>query len=232
MDKRHERRAGFYWVDDKPYITVTNVLKIIDKPALRYWYGKEVYRAVTLNPGIGEREALSEPYKSSGKAKDRGTAVHDIVEAWKNIGEVAGKKGPFQGYAKAFESWLGDNRVKVEENERTVVSHKHRYAGTLDMLARINGDNLLTVIDVKTGKDLYPEVHLQLSAYRHALEEQGVEVKGTAAVLLREDGTYKYETGQDRLKGFLAAKALTEELDKERLIKFGYLDDCQKGLFE
>jgi hypothetical protein len=57
--RESSRRGGFYWhTDGRPYISVTTVLSVIDKPALRYWFGKEVYRAMVVNPTLGEKEAL------------------------------------------------------------------------------------------------------------------------------------------------------------------------------
>ncbi len=221
-DKRQTRRGGFYWIEGRPYVTVTTILKVIAKPALRWWYGKEVYLAMVADPTLSQKEALAAPYQTSKTAMGRGTAVHDIVEAWKNIDKVVGQEGAYQGYAKAFQKWLGDNRVEIVENERTVISEKHKYAGTLDILAKINSDELPTIVDVKTGKDLYPEVHLQLSAYREALKEQGIETEGTAALLLKEDGTYKYETGSNKFEAFLAAKTLYEGLNAEKLEKMEY----------
>jgi len=53
--------------------------------------------------------------------------------------------------------------------EQVVYSEKHRYAGTLDLLAEVNG--VLTVVDWKTGKAVYSEAHLQNAAYRQAVRE-------------------------------------------------------------
>ena len=54
---------------------------------------------------------------------------------------------------------------------------KHGYAGTADFVAKING--VVVLGDVKTGRALYPEVGLQLSALAHAdfiIREDGTEV--------------------------------------------------------
>jgi hypothetical protein len=40
------------------------------------------------------------------------------------------------------------------------------YAGTMDMLAEINGE--MSIIDIKTGKSVWPEACLQINAYAHA----------------------------------------------------------------
>jgi hypothetical protein len=217
MNDKSTKRAGMYLINNKYYPSVTQILSVIDKPALRIWFGKQVYMATSLNPAISEQEALAEPTKQSTSAKGRGTAVHDIVEAYENTGKVAGLEGPFQGYARAFESWINSNDIKVIGHEQTVKSEKYHYAGTLDLLVEVNGN--LTLIDVKTGKDIYPEAHLQVSAYKQALSEDGTELQGAGILLLQEDGTYKYEQAKDKLKTFLACKVLWEGLNEELIAK-------------
>lgn len=219
-----------YWIADKAYPSVTQIIGILDKPALRYWFGKEVYRAMAIDPTLGEQEALAAPYKVSDTAKGRGNAVHDIVEAWEGTGRVVGQEGPFKGYAQAFQSWVDLHQVSLVEHERTVFSDIHRYAGTLDLLVRFNDAEKPTIIDIKTGKDLYPEVHLQLSAYRVALEESAVPIAGTAALLLQEDGTFKFEVGKDKFKEFMACKTIWDGLNEDLMQKADA--KRQVGLFQ
>lgn len=216
MSDIDKRRGGFYWFDGKPYLSVTNILKVIDKPALRYWFGKQVYLAMVANPTLDQQAALAAPYAVSDTAKARGTTVHSIVEAWKQIGmfEVAPE---FVGYKNAFAKWLGDTQAEIQTQEKTVVSEVHRYAGTLDMLVTINGRKV--IVDVKTGKDIYPEAFLQLSAYKEALNIDA----DIAVLLLGETGKYKFEYGEYDIESFLAAKKLYENINKEDLKKVGYL---------
>ena len=76
-----------------------------------------------------------------------------------------------------FVQFLEDFRPEFLMSEATVFNRTESYAGTLDFIARIrsSGDQLenagatRTLIgDIKTGKGVYPEVALQLAAYRHA----------------------------------------------------------------
>ncbi len=220
-DQRQIRRGGFYWIEDVPYPSVTHVIGILDKPALRYWYGREVYRAMVADPTLAEKEALNKPYEISESAKDRGSTIHSIVEAWRqNQVYVDNVPEPFRGYAQGFYEWVKDNDTEIVEHERTVVSKEHGYAGTLDLLIKLNGSKLPLVADVKTGKDIYPEAWLQLSAYRQALAEQGVKTAGIAVVLLQDNGSYKFEhQAEDFLPQFLACKTLWEWQNREDLAK-------------
>lgn len=229
MNQKNEKRGGMYWKGNKAYLAVTEVLKIIDKPQLRYWFGQQVYYAMVKDPSLEEKEALSAPYKTSDKAKVRGTTVHSIVEAYRKNGvevkfETEEAEKTFGGYRDAFLKWIKELDITIVENEKTVFSEKYGYAGTLDLLVRINGNKETTLVDVKTGKDIYPESALQVSAYRNALEEQGIEIKECAVLLLMENGTYKYEVCENRLDGFLAAKTLYEQINYEKLVKYEYLE--------
>ena len=216
MNKTDQRRGGFYWLDKIPYVSVTQVLSIIDKPQLRYWFGKQVYYAMVKDPTLKEQEALSAPYKTTEKAAERGTTVHSIVESYKHTKKhIDGIPDKYRGYAHAFYSWVEDNQAELLEHERTVVSKQHGFAGTLDLLAKL-GDKIF-VIDIKTGKDIYPEAFLQLSAYQYALAEEGTVTDGTGVCLLMENGSYKFAEGRQELKPFLAAKALWEWKNKEQM---------------
>lgn len=218
MDKKHERRGGFYWVEGVPYVSVTNVLKCIDKPALRYWSNKKVYQAMVKDPTISEKEALSAPYISSGEARSRGTTVHSIVEAYKKTGVIIEDiPEEFRGYAKAFYSWVEESGVEVLKHEKTVYSKEHEYAGTLDLIVKIGSEEW--IVDVKTGKGIYPESWLQLSAYKQALEEEGRKVAEIGVLLLKENGKYVFEKGDFNIKAFLACKEVWEWLNKELYVE-------------
>jgi len=224
-DQRHTRRGGYYWIDGEPFVSVTEVIKVLAKPALQYWFGKEVWRAMCANPTLSEKEALNAPYQITEDAKSRGTTIHSIVEAYKHSHEyIDGVPEQFRGYAQAFYKWTEDNHVAIVEHERTVVSREFGYAGTLDLLAMLNGNKLPVVVDVKTGKDIYPDAFLQLAAYRQALKEEGQEASGVAVLLLQEGGDYKYQFSTNHpLKQFTACKVLWEWLnreDHEKVIKY------------
>lgn len=228
-DKRGElRRGAFYWLDGKPMLSVTEVLKVIDKPALRYWYGQEVYYAMLQDPSMREQEALAAPYKTSKGAAARGTTVHSIVEAYKQTGaKLDGIAEEFQGFATAFYKFMEEVKPEIIEQEKSVFDHENRVAGTLDMYAKV-GDQFY-VLDVKTGKGIYPESEIQLSAYAHMLRAEGKPVDAIGVILLEigEDklptGNYQFATRTENHSVFLNAKALYEWINREKLIKAGYL---------
>jgi len=214
--RESNRRGGFYWDKRKPYISVTTILQVLDKPALRWWFGQQVYNAMVVDPTLGQKEALNAPYATSKKAMSRGTTVHSIVENYKHSKEYLAKlPEDFKPYAEAFYTWFEDNDVEIVDNEMTVLSKKYGYAGTLDITFKFRKKGRLLIGDIKTGKDIYEEVFLQLSAYKNAYEEMKKQpIDGIAVILLstgrdgKATGKYKFEEGEYCFDEFLAARKL------------------------
>jgi hypothetical protein len=183
-------RDRFYTIEGQRLPSVTTVLDIVAKPALGPWYAKEERRyfetamlEVLSRPGARDPEyvlaAVAEAV-TGVKAADRekqkaatiGTAVHAGIE-WElrqRLGEDAGPEPRLpEAAAWAVESWKDWAKSVALEPlaiERTVCCLECGYAGTLDLYARVKG--VLTVLDWKSGKAIYPEAFLQNLAYRHA----------------------------------------------------------------
>jgi hypothetical protein len=119
--------------------------------------------------------------KAADRAKQQaatiGTAIHAGIE-WAlrtQLGEDAGTEPRLPDAAAwAVESWKDwAQQVALEPLgiERVVACPRCGYAGTLDLYARVEG--VLTVLDWKSGKAIYPEAFLQNVAYRHAAMRHG-----------------------------------------------------------
>jgi len=228
MNNKNEKRGGYYWRDGQPYLSVTEILKVIDKPALRYWLGQEVYYAMVKDPTLNEKEALAAPYQTSKTSMSRGTTVHSIVESFKTTGEeIEGIPEDFRKYATAFYQFMKDHKIEIISQEKTVIDDENKVAGTLDMYCKI-GDSY-HVLDIKTGKGIYPEAGLQLSAYAHMLRLEGKQVDEISVLLLETGadklptGNYKFATQTENHEAFLSAKNLYEWNNREKLIKVGYI---------
>lgn len=219
MNHTDNRRAGMYWVNNQPYVSVTECLKIIAKPAVQYWYGQQVYYATQKDPRIDEREALAAPYKVSKEAQTRGTTIHSLIEAYKQSGAVISSvPEPLQGYAQAFYTWIDTVKPEILECERTVICEDERYAGTLDMLCAINGKKY--VVDFKTSKDgsIYQEAHMQVSAYLHCLDD----VEGGIIVSLSKDGKPTHQHARNGYEAFKACLKLYTFLQHDKLLALGW----------
>ena len=91
-----------------------------------------------------------------------------------------------------------DRRVQPEwiDAERKVYCDKHKYAGTVDAVAKINGR--VCVIDFKTSKKIYKPYHLQISAYAQAIRRIDGLRQWPLGIILRLDK----ETGLFQQKVF------------------------------
>jgi hypothetical protein len=69
----------------------------------------------------------------------------------------------------AWEDWANSAALEPVAIEETVWSDRHGFAGTADLVARVDG--AMTLLDWKTGKAVYPEAWLQNAAYRVAWNE-------------------------------------------------------------
>ncbi len=225
MNDKNKKVEGFYFNEQgTPYTSVTQVLGIIDKSRpLMYWAMEIMFYGVKANPEIKFEEARALPFASNKSAKDRGSTIHSFVEAYKKGHPIPLKDVPpqFKPFATAFNSWATTNDVEIVSQEKTLYSNKYQYAGTYDMVAKLNGKGEVWLIDIKTGKQVYDEVELQLSAYKAALEENGQPIDKLGVVLLKEDGDFIFEekTSKYNLEAFLAAKKLWEWKNKNLVKK-------------
>src|SRR5262249_35193952 len=71
-----------------------------------------------------------------------------------------------------WKDWATEVALEPLAVEHTVACLQCGYAGTLDLYALVRG--VLTVLDWKSGKAIYPEAFLQNVAYRHAAARLGL----------------------------------------------------------
>ena len=69
----------------------------------------------------------------------------------------------------AFRKWQDSALFEPIASEKLVFSREHGFAGTADLIGSINGR--LALLDIKTGRGVYPEYQLQLAAYAVAWGE-------------------------------------------------------------
>ena len=113
-------------------------------------------------------EVKSAHRQTSTSAMNIGNITHDWVEEAINFHMKGGviPKLPTQEEAlnsiDAFKAWVQENAIEWLSAEEKLYHRKHKYAGTVDARAYINGE--YCVIDWKTSKAVYPEYHLQVAA--------------------------------------------------------------------
>ncbi len=151
----------FYQVgEDTFFPSVTTILQTYPKgPAFLQWI-KDVGNSAKQ---IAERAAES------------GTKVHNAAADL-----IAGEELIWDDHVHSFEEWNGILRFadfytkfkpKILASEVTTISHKYKYAGTLDIVCEIDGKTYL--LDIKFGNAIYDTYYFQLAAYKQSWEENG-----------------------------------------------------------
>lgn len=169
------------------YPSVTTITSLLNKPMLLGWAANcavdhiKEHMHIIQNPTDVHRveavfEAARKAYEVKRKeAASAGTQVHTAIEAYIR-GEVVDRfltcDEARSGF-HAFLSWESKNHVQWLESEVEVYSLSIGYAGRFDAIAIVNGHTYL--IDFKTSKDIYPEMPVQLCAYRQARNEMHPE---------------------------------------------------------
>ena len=136
----------------------------------------------TLYKGVDE-DMLS-------KAAHKGTVVHNAIENYFLYG-VEDIDMTYWLFFKAFMDWVKDYNPEPLHNEFAVYHKALRYAGTVDMIAEVDGK--VTLIDFKTSVAVNKMLtSVQLEAYEKALASHGVHVEEKAILHLKSNGLYEW----------------------------------------
>jgi len=174
--------------------SVTTIIGCLDKPALDPWAAIKTAEAAVDKVNVWERilesdgrdEAINylkgarfRRGRGERSATELGTAVHKACERkvidgrYRDVDKADMELRPF---LHQFDRFLHEFQPDYRAAEVTVLSPTYGYAGTCDGFLRIDGIDF--IFDYKTSRDSldgqgkpkgpYPEVALQLAAYRYA----------------------------------------------------------------
>jgi len=172
LDRRvYKRSEGVY------YPSVTTILQYMPKNKFFESWLKDVGHNADLI------------MKRAGK---QGTQVHEACEklilgeevSWMDeYGNARYSQIVWEMILKFYEFW---NIYKPEliSSEEFVWSDKHKYAGTADIVCKLNDETWL--LDIKTSNSIHKSYDLQLASYATALEEsKGIKIDRTGIVWLK-----------------------------------------------
>jgi hypothetical protein len=162
-EEQFKKTCG-YEIDGVWYPRVTKIVEIKAKPALYRFYAK--------------MENFEEGERVKRNSATEGTLIHETVEKL-----LLGQKPPIpssiEPSIKAFLEFALKKNIQVDPDfvEKRLVNYEHRYAGTLDAIALIDGK--LGILDIKTSQEIYRDYNLQTSAYMAAMKDQvrGLETR-------------------------------------------------------
>jgi len=187
-------------IDGKCYPSVTEIIHAGPKPWLEKW--------VARNP-------VWAPKKTTLSNKI-GTEFHRCLEQ-----VMKGQTPVPQAYIprikrmlQSFDSWFAVTDVSPYATEMKVYSHKHKYQGTFDMVAEINGVPM--IVDFKSSSKISDDMGIQLAAYAYAYHEMTGLMLNTGLIVLvtkdKEKVKRQYKT-VDGVRTFKRVKIKGFKLD-------------------
>jgi hypothetical protein len=205
------RGPRFYFDTENPaikYPGVTSVIGMLAKPGLQYWSARMAAElAVDSLDYVGQMaerggHAAAVQYiagaagRYTGERSRIGSDAHDLFERMIR-GEILRHVHPdMVPYQRHFDEFLSAVQPELVGAEDVAWSDTHRYAGSFDAALRLrlgedgrpdpSGAPALVMADWKTGKNTYPEVAMQMSAYAHA--DKVIAADGTESPMPDFDG--------------------------------------------
>lgn len=199
MDLKHpqlsfDETTHIYRLDG---VEIPSVSKLME-PLSQHEYG-------AINPAVLEAAA------------HRGTAVHNAIENYMKFG-LLDISEDYQGYIDGFLAWWDLHHPEVIGSEVRTYHPLMRYGGTVDLIAKIDGD--ITLIDFKTTSRLVTKnCRVQLEAYSQALRVHGIDIQKKRILHLEKDGKWSEPEFQvkdiEAWKVFGALKCVYDYLQKE-----------------
>lgn len=243
IDLEFDEKKHVYRVGDQIVPGVTSILDILPKPWLAPWavkIGAEAATKVYEECGIPPHRQVApedwddivKAFKGAHRQKkeaaaDTGKMAHNWCEAWAIAQWKRVDPPPMPTHPEAraacetFLEWMMRHNVTTIEAERRILSKHHWYAGTVDIIAWVDGE--LSVLDIKTSSRISYSMHMQTAAYTQAYEEEtGQIIQRRGIIRLPKDGEpfeYKESSDPEDLKAFVGLIPIyhyTKRKEKEK----------------
>ena len=176
---------------------------------------------------IGFEEAQKRMIEAGVKGSKVHLAAEDIMHGIKvpmdakypnknNEGAMEELSVEEYGAIMSLVEWVDTVNIEVLATEVTAFNDMHHYAGTVDLICRIDGQ--IWVIDYKTSPSIWPSHEIQLSSYKYLgfeLKKLGIKLeewKNRKLAILQlgykrnKIKKYKFTEIEDQLELFLAVK--------------------------
>ena len=157
-----------YSIDGKQYPSVTTVLQETG-----------INDMSNINPEILQ------------KASNFGLAVHKLLElSIKGTLDITSVDEPLKPYMAHWNDFVMNHKVEVINSELMLVDKSLQFAGTIDVVAKVNG--ALSLIDFKTSTMILPHYYLQTAGYKILAIANGIDIVNRYILKLEPD-KYKVE---------------------------------------
>lgn len=174
-------------VNNEAVCSVQNQITFIEETHQYYVNGKQL-------PSVSEiMSVMSKEYYADinptvlANAAKRGTKVHEAIEVYEKFG-LETEDIEIYPYLRSYKVAKQLEKFEVFENELRL--HNGEFAGTLDMLAILNGT---VIVDLKATSKINTELlEVQLAGYQELAIANGYDIRQVYVLHLKKDG-YKFK---------------------------------------
>jgi genome maintenance exonuclease 1 len=186
--------SRFYKRDDKYYPSVTSILNYFPKNQFFHGWLKDVGHNADI---------------IAFKAAGEGTQTHNAIESFLNgdeinwIDEYGNAKYSLEVWKMIlkFADFWNTHKPELIAAEYHVFSDNHEFAGTADLICKIN--DKMWLLDIKTSNSLHTSYGLQLSAYAMAWSEtHNTPIEETGVLWLKASTRTAGKEGKIQGKGW------------------------------
>jgi hypothetical protein len=167
--KRVKAHTRYKTIDGISVPGCTTVLGVLAKPALVPWANKLGLQGIDVNKYVDDKADI-------GTLGHAFVTDHLVGKVTDTADFTANQIDAAQNSALSFWEWEKEHRIEQTYFvEKPLVSEVHRFGGTQDIYCRM-ADGNRELIDLKTGKGIWPEHCDQVAALRMLLREHGHKV--------------------------------------------------------
>ena len=138
------------------------------KPSVTTIIGGTINKGKGFEMWLGNHPSYKIACEERDIAAERGTIVHDLAEKYMHGEKVASDNKEICKHLMSFEKFWLENEVQLIETELFMWHKDVPWAGTCDIIAKINGK--YCIIDIKTG-NYYKSHEIQLNMYAELLSK-------------------------------------------------------------
>ena len=181
VDLKYDETKHTYMVKGEQVPAVTRIVDAVSPKNLTEWAAKAGadWWLDNHTDDVEMQAIVYDGIRSAHKGISReaqiiGSDVHKWIELWIKFKIHGGSSVADYPYEvktpmENFHKWVESREIEWIASEKKVYSKFWNYAGTIDALAKINGE--LYVIDFKTSAKIYKEYYLQVYGYAQAIHE-------------------------------------------------------------